>query len=238
MKNTTIIIPVRLKAKRFPNKPLAKILGKEMILHTLNRGLESGIEVFVATPDNEILEIVNKHGGNAILTGDHPNGTSRTLEAITKIKNDNVDLVINLQADLPNINSSSILKLEKLMRESNSPIGTLASLITKDEINDENVVKVEVETNLKEDSFLKAKDFFRIKKDLKNEKIYHHIGIYAFTKDALMQYVKLPRSALEVKRNLEQMRIISNIKVGYCDSNPLSVDNFLDLQRIEKEMRK
>ena len=238
MKNTTIIIPARLKAKRFPNKPLAKILGKEMILHTLNRGLESGIEVFVATPDNEILEIVNKHGGNAILTGDHPNGTSRTLEAITKIKNDNVDLVINLQADLPNINSSSILKLEKLMRKSNSPIGTLASLITKDEIDDENVVKVEVETDLKEDSFLKAKDFFRIKKNLKNEKIYHHIGIYAFTKDALAQYVKLPSSALEVKRNLEQMRIMSNIKVGYCDSNPLSVDNFLDLKRVEKEMRK
>ena len=238
MKNTTIIIPARLKAKRFPNKPLAKILGKEMILHTLNRGLESGIEAFVATPDNEILEIVNKHGGNAILTGDHPNGTSRTLEAITKIKNDNVDLVINLQADLPNINSSSILKLEKLMRKSNSPIGTLASLITKDEIDDENVVKVEVETDLKEDSFLKAKDFFRIKKDLKNEKIYHHIGIYAFTKDALAQYVKLPSSALEVKRNLEQMRIMSNIKVGYCESNPLSVDNFLDLKRVEKEMRK
>ena len=238
MKNTTIIIPARLKAKRFPNKPLAKILGKEMILHTLNRGLESGIEAFVATPDNEILEIVKKHGGNAILTGDHPNGTSRTLEAITKIKNDNVDLVINLQADLPNINSSSILKLEKLMRKSNSPIGTLASLITKDEIDDENVVKVEVETDLKEDSFLKAKDFFRIKQNSKDEKIYHHIGIYAFTKDALTQYVKLPSSALEVKRNLEQMRIMSNIKVGYCDSNPLSVDNFLDLKRVEKEMRK
>jgi 3-deoxy-manno-octulosonate cytidylyltransferase (CMP-KDO synthetase) len=124
------------------------------------------------------------------------------------------------------------------MRKSNSPIGTLASLITKDEIDDENVVKVEVETDLKEDSFLKAKDFFRIKKDLKNEKIYHHIGIYAFTKDALTQYVKLPSSALEVKRNLEQMRIMSNIKVGYCDSNPLSVDNFLDLKRVEKEMRK
>ncbi len=238
MKNTTIIIPVRLKAKRFPNKPLAKILGKEMILHTLNRGLESGIEVFVATPDNEILEIVNKHGGNAILTGDHPNGTSRVFEAFKKIKNDNVDLIINLQADLPGIMPSSISKLEKLMRENNNSIGTLASLLTKDEIDDENVVKVEVETDLKEDSFLKAKDFFRIKKNLKNEKIYHHIGIYAFTKDALAQYVKLPSSALEVKRNLEQMRIISNIKVGYCDSNPLSVDNFLDLQRIEKEMRK
>jgi len=125
-----------------------------------------------------------------------------------------------------------------LMRESNSPIGTLASRLTKDEINDENVVKVEVETDLKEDSFLKANDFFRIKKNLKNEKIYHHIGIYAFTKDALTQYVKLPISKLEVKRNLEQMRVMNNIeiKVGYCDSNPLSVDTLEDLKLIEKEM--
>ena len=237
MKNTTIIIPTRLKAKRFPNKPLAKINNIPMILHTLNRGLESGVgEVYVATPDDEILEIVKQHGGNAILTGDHPNGTSRVFEAFKKIKNGNVDLIINLQADLPGIMPSSISKLEKLMRENNNSIGTLASLLTKDEINDENVVKVEVETDLKEDSFLKAKDFFRIKKDLKNEKIYHHIGIYAFTKDALTHYVKLPSSILEVKRNLEQMRIINNIKVGYCDSNPLSIDTLEDLKRIEKEM--
>ena len=239
MKNTTIIIPTRLKAKRFPNKPLAKINNIPMILHTLNRGLESGVgEVYVATPDNEIIEIVNKHGGNVILTGDHPNGTSRVFEAFKKIKNDNVDLIINLQADLPNIKPNSISKLEKLLRENNNSIGTLASLLTKDEIDDENVVKVEVETDLKEDSFLKANDFFRIKKDLKNEKIYHHIGIYAFTKDALTQYVKLPISKLEVKRNLEQMRVMNNIeiKVGYCDSNPLSVDTLEDLKRIEKEM--
>ena len=211
MKNTAIIIPTRLGAKRFPNKPLAKINNIPMIIHTLNRGLESGVgEVFVATPDNEILEIVKKHGGHAIITGDHPNGTSRVFEAFKKIKNENVDLIINLQADLPQIKVSSISKLEKLMRENNSPIGTLASLLTKDETNDENVVKVEIETDLKEDSFLKAKDFFRIKKDLKNEKIYHHIGIYAFTKDALTQYVKLPISKLEVKRNLEQMRAMEN----------------------------
>jgi 3-deoxy-manno-octulosonate cytidylyltransferase (CMP-KDO synthetase) len=238
MKNTTIIIPTRLKAKRFPNKPLVKINNIPMILHTLNRGLESGVgKVYVATPDNEILEIVKQHGGNAILTGDHPNGTSRVFEAYNKIKNDNVDLIINLQADLPCIMPSSISKLEKLMRENNNSIGTLASLLTnKEEINDENVVKVEVETDLKEDSFLKAKDFFRIKKNLKNEKIYHHIGIYAFTRDALTQYVKLPSSILEVKRNLEQMRIINDINVGYCDSNPLSVDTLEDLKRIEKEM--
>ena len=242
MKNTTIIIPTRLKAKRFPNKPLAKINNIPMILHTLNRGLESGVgEVYVATPDNKIIEIVKKHGGHAIMTGNHPNGTSRVFEAFKKIKNDNVDLIINLQADHPQIKGSSISRLEKLMRENNSPIGTLASLLTKDETNDENVVKVEVEMDLKEESFLKAKDFFRIKQNSKNEKIYHHIGIYAFTKDALTQYVKLPVSKLEVKRNLEQMRAMENnlvIKVGLCDSAPLGVDVEEDLLKVSKEMNK
>jgi len=242
MKNSAIIIPTRLKAKRFPNKPLAKINNIPMIIHTLNRGLESGVgEVFVATPDNEILEIVKKHGGHAIITGNHPNGTSRVFEAFKKIKKENVDLIINLQADLPQIKGSSISKLEKLMRENNSPIGTLASLLTKDETHDENVVKVEVKTDLKKDNFSKAKDFFRIKKDLKNEKIYHHIGIYAFTKDALTQYVKLPISKLEVKRNLEQMRAMENnlvIKVGLCDSAPVGVDVEEDLIKVSKEMHK
>ena len=241
MKNTAIIIiPTRLKAKRFPNKPLAKINNIPMIIHTLNRGLESGVgKVFVATPDNEILEIVKQHGGHVIMTGEHLNGTSRVFEAFEKIKNDNVDLIINLQADLPQIKGSSISKLEKLMRENNSPIGTLASLLTKDETNDENVVKVEVEMDLKKDNFLKAKDFFRIKKDLKNKKIYHHIGIYAFTKDALTQYVKLPISKLEVKRNLEQMRAMENnliIKVGLSNSTPLGVDTEEDLKKVTKEM--
>jgi 3-deoxy-manno-octulosonate cytidylyltransferase (CMP-KDO synthetase) len=242
MKNTAIIIPTRLGAKRFPNKPLAKINNIPMIIHTLTRGLESGVgKVFVATPDNEIIEIVKKHGGHAIMTGNHPNGTSRVFEAFKKIKNDNVDLIINLQADHPQIKGSSISRLEKLMRENNSPIGTLASLLTKDETNDENVVKVEVEMDLKEESFLKAKDFFRIKQNSKNEKIYHHIGIYAFTKDALTQYVKLPVSKLEVKRNLEQMRAMENnlvIKVGLCDSAPLGVDVEEDLLKVSKEMNK
>ena len=241
MKNTAIIIPTRLKAKRFPNKSLAKINNVPMIIHVLNRAKESKVgEVFVATPDKEILDIVKKNGGQAILTqNNHPNGTSRIFEVFKKLKDNKVDLIINLQADLPNIKRSSISKLEKLMRENNCLIGTLASLLNEDEINEANVVKVKVEEELKEDSFLQAKDFFRIKKDLKNEKIYHHIGIYAFTKDALTQYVKLPRSKLEVERNLEQMRAIENnmeIKVGFCDSNPLSVDTLEDLKRVEKEM--
>jgi len=90
----------------------------------------------------------------------------------------------------------------------------------------------------KEDSFLKAKNFFRIKKDLKNEKIYHHVGIYCFQSSQLKKYVELGESRQEKILKLEQIRLMGNIeiKVGYCDSNPLSIDTLEDLKRVEKEM--
>ena len=82
MKNTAIIIPSRLEAKRFPNKPLAKINNMPMIVHVLNRAKESKIEkIFVATPDDEIFKIVKENGGQAILTkSDHPSGSDRIYE--------------------------------------------------------------------------------------------------------------------------------------------------------------
>ena len=245
MKNTTIIIPTRLGAKRFPNKPLAKINGVPMIIHVLNRAKESKIgEVLVATPDDEIFKIVKENGGNAILTkSDHLSGSDRIYEAYLKVlkNNNNVDLIINLQGDMPNIKPNSISKLEKLMRTNECDIGTLASNIKdKNDISDTNVVKVEMSETLKNNDFFMAKDFFRIKKDLNHEKIYHHIGIYAFTNIALTKYVKLARSKLEIQRNLEQMRALENnliIKVGLSDSSPLGIDTKEDLEKISKEMK-
>jgi 3-deoxy-manno-octulosonate cytidylyltransferase (CMP-KDO synthetase) len=242
MKNTAIIIPTRLGAKRFPNKPLVKINNVPMIVHVLNRAKESNVgRVFVATPDKEILHVVQENGGQGILTKkEHPSGSDRVYEAYLKEINNKFDLIINLQGDMPNIKPNSILKLEKLMRENKSDVGTLASHIKdKNEIINENIVKVHTEKKLQEDSFLLAKDFFRIKKDLTNEEIYHHIGIYAFTNTALTKYVRLNRSKLEKERNLEQMRIIDNnliIKVGLSSSSPLGVDTKEDLIKVEKEM--
>ncbi len=244
MKNTVIIIPTRLEARRFPNKPLAKINGKPMILHVLNKAKESKVgEVFVATPDKKIFDIVKNNGGTPILTENtHASGSDRVYEAYsTRVKN-NADLIINLQGDMPNIDPNTISKLEELMKNNQCDIGTLASPIKdNNEIIDENVVKVEVSETLKNYSFLQAKDFFRKKKDLINEKIYHHLGLYIFTNDALTRYVKLKRSKLEIERNLEQMRAMESnmvIKVGITNSMPLSVDTEEDLIKVQKEMEK
>ena len=240
MKNNIIVIPTRLAAQRFPRKSLANIKGTPMIIRVMESAIKSGVgEVYVTSPDKEILEVVNKHGGNGILTGDHPNGTSRVWEAFEKIKNKNVDLIFNWQGDSPMISGNSISKLEKLMRENNSPIGTLASNLKKNEIDDENIVKVEVEVNLKGDDFLIAKDFFRIKKNLKtNQKLYHHLGVYCFKPTYLKQYIELGESEQEKILKLEQIRVLGkiDINVGYCDSNPLSVDSIENLKQVEKEM--
>ena len=243
MTNTAIIIPSRLGAKRFPNKPLEKINNVPMIVHVLNRAREAKVgEVFVATPDNEIFQVVKKNGGNAILTeSNHLSGSDRIYEAYEKELKNKVDLIINLQGDMPNIKPNSISKLEKLMRSNDCDIGTLASnIVNKNDIANTNVVKVHMYETLKDETFFKAKDFFRTKKDLNNEKIYHHIGIYAFTNIALTKYVKLARSKLEIERNLEQMRAMENnliIKVGLSNSSPLGVDTKEDLEKVRQEMK-
>ena len=244
MKNTAIIIPSRLNAKRFPRKPLAEINNIPMIVHVLNRAKETKLgEVIVATPDSEIFNVVNKNGGKAVLTKqNHNSGSDRIYEVYLSELKDKVDLIFNLQGDMPNINPQSILKLDKLMIDNNCSIGTLAAnLKERNDVKNPNIVKVHVAQPLKNNEFVEAKDFFRTKKDLKNQMIYHHIGIYAFTNNALSKYVKLSRSKLEVERNLEQMRAMENnlpIKVGLSNSVPLGVDTQEDLVKVSKEMQK
>ena len=129
MNKTVIIIPSRLTAVRLPNKPLLEIDNKPIIIHVLDRAKESKIgDVVVATPDKEIFDLVKKNSGKAFMTNQkHSTGTDRVYEALQKLSDDKINLIINLQGDMPNIKPKSILKLEKLMRDNNCDIGTLAS---------------------------------------------------------------------------------------------------------------
>ena len=243
MNKTAIIIPSRLDAQRLPNKPLKLINNKEMILHVYEAALKSNAEeVYLATPDQKIIDIIKKFGGKGILTDrNHETGTDRVFEVFEKILNSNPDIIINLQGDMPNIKPDAISSLINYMKEGNCDIGTLASSFSSDtELADENNVNVAVEEKLTKGKFSTAIDFFRIDTK-KYDNFHHHVGIYAFTNKALVRYVTLKRSKLELERKLEQLRALENsmtIHVGYINSSPLSVDTINDLKEVRRIMKK
>jgi 3-deoxy-manno-octulosonate cytidylyltransferase (CMP-KDO synthetase) len=241
MNKIAIIIPSRLDAQRLPNKPLKLINDKEMILHVYNAAASSKAgEVYVATPDQKIVDIVKNAGGNVVKTSDkHETGTDRIFEVFKNNLDKIPNIIINLQGDMPNIKPQAISKLVSYMKEEKCDIGTLASeLSSKEEIENSNVVKVAVEGKLSNNLFLNALDFFR-KDENSQGNLYHHVGVYAFTKEALIRYVDLKRTKLELKRKLEQLRALENnmsIHVGYVDASPLSVDTEEDLIEVKKIM--
>tara|TARA_B100000242_G_scaffold113867_1_gene79466 strand:- start:77 stop:811 length:735 start_codon:yes stop_codon:yes gene_type:complete len=242
MNKTVIIIPSRLDAIRLPNKPLELINNKEMILHVYEAAKKTNSEVYVATPDQKIIEVVNQNKGKAVLTSkDHQTGTDRVYEVFKDHLNNEPNLIVNLQGDMPNIEPQAISDLINYMHQGKCDIGTLASSFSsEDELVDENNVKVVVKGKLIAGKFSEAIDFFRVD-EKKNENYYHHVGIYAFTNKALVRYVSLKRSKLELERKLEQLRALENsmsIHVGYINSSPLSVDTKNDLMEVRKIMEK
>ena len=243
MSNTAVIIPSRLKAERLPNKPLKLINKKEMILHVYETAIKAKIgEVFVATPDREIADIIKSHGGKATITNkNHQTGTDRIFEVFQKELKSEPEFIVNLQGDMPNLNPLVIHNLIEHMKKKTCDIGTLASELSNLELNDPNVVKVITSKNIeKEKEFSSALDFFRASKNNGTNSVYHHIGIYAFTNKALIRYVSLKRSKLEIERKLEQLRALENqmkIEVGYIEDCPLSVDTEKDLEEIKKIMQ-
>ena len=243
MKNTVIIIPSRLDAQRFPNKPLKIINNKEMILHVYEAAKMSNAgEVFVASPDQKIIDLIKNSGGNAILTSYlHKTGTDRIFEVFKKILNSSPSIIVNLQGDMPNIEPQIIKNLIDHMKKGGCEIGTLASDFSNNsEIEDNNVVKVLVEKKLEPGKFDVALDFLRNNPGTKHQ-LYHHVGIYAFTNKALLRYVSLKRSKLELERKLEQLRAMENgmtIHVGYINSSPLSVDTETDFLKVKQLMEK
>ena len=243
MSNTAVIIPSRLKAERLPNKPLKLINKKEMILHVYEIAIKAKIgEVFVATPDREIADIIKSHGGKAAITSkSHQTGTDRIFEVFQRELKSEPEFIVNLQGDMPNLNPLVIHSLIEHMKKKTCDIGTLASELSNLELNDPNVVKVITSKNIeKEKEFSSALDFFRTSKNNGTNSVYHHIGIYAFTNKALIRYVSLKRSKLEIERKLEQLRALENqmkIEVGYIEDCPLSVDTEKDLEEIKKIMQ-
>jgi len=242
MSNTVIIIPSRLAAKRLPNKPLKLIHNKELILHVHEIAKKSQVgEVLVTTPDKSIYDLINKKGGKSFISKtNHQTGTDRVFEGFEKFFSCKPNLIINLQGDMPNLNPNSIIEINNYLKKGLCDIATLASKINdKAEIENTNIVKVKTDGDIEKSGFSKAIDFKREISPDDGDFVYHHIGIYGFTKEALIRYVSFKRSKLEIERNLEQMRAFENnlsIHVGYSTSNPLGVDTEEDLKSIKKMM--
>jgi 3-deoxy-manno-octulosonate cytidylyltransferase (CMP-KDO synthetase) len=242
MTKTLILIPSRMAATRLPGKPLLKINNLSIISHVFKRAEEANIgEVVVATEDQVILEDVLKNGGKAVLTrGDHETGTDRIFEAYKKLDLKNVDYILNLQGDEPNINKDDIINLNNLMIICDSELGTLAAKIKDDKmLNNKNVVKVIVENKLEENNFPTALNFTRDNLSTDNKNIYHHIGIYSYKISVLEKFVSLDQTVDEKKNKLEQLRALDNglkINVALAESSPIGVDTEEDYLAIKKIM--
>ena len=230
-----------MAASRLKGKPLLEINNIPIICHVLNKAMETGLEVIVATEDKEIVTAVEQNGGGkVILTGNHKTGTDRIFEAFKKLKIENVDYILNLQGDEPMIDPKDIINLNKLMIKNNSDIGTLASEIKKDTmLTNENIVKVITEKKLENNNFVKALNFLRKSLTKENPNIYHHIGIYCYKVSVLEKFINLDQTKNEIKNRLEQLRALENnikINVAFAESSPIGVDTKEDYLALKKIM--
>ena len=238
---TLVIIPSRLSASRLPGKPLLKINGLSIISHVYKKAQEANIgEVFVAAEDPEIIEDVEKNGGEAILTNNnHKTGTDRIYEAFVKLGRTDIDLIMNLQGDEPLMNIEDIQNLNKHMIRTKRDLGTLAAKIgNKKVFENHDIVKVITEESLDYTKFPRAINFMR-KLDKENNQAYHHLGIYCYNVEILKRFISLKQSQNEIENRLEQLRALDNninVNVALAKSSPIGVDTKEDFMAIKKIM--
>jgi 3-deoxy-manno-octulosonate cytidylyltransferase (CMP-KDO synthetase) len=235
-----IIIPARMASTRLPGKPLAEIAGESMIVRVWKQAVKAGIgPVVVAAADDVIVAAVERAGGTAVLTDPNlPSGSDRVHEALNSFDPERrYDAVINLQGDLPALDPKVICAVADTLKDSGADIATLAAPIADPKDYDNpNVVKPIVAWNA-EGTRGRALYFTRARAPWGEGTYFHHVGIYAFTRQALGHFVALPPSELEKREKLEQLRALEagmRIDVAKIDAVPLSVDTPEDLARARK----
>ena len=238
--NTAIIIPARLASTRLPNKPLLPINGKPMILHVWEQAIAAEIgEVIVATDSDQIKQVISEAGGNCELTrSNHQSGTDRIYEALENFDQDkNINFIINLQGDLPQINRECLSSVVNLLSDEAAEVGTLVCEMTDhDEINSKSIVKAIADIN-PNTKIGRAINFTRTPEASINGNYLHHIGLYAYTRSALEKFVHLAPSTREIDQKLEQLRALDNqmrIDIQLIDFLPLGVDTPEDLEKMQK----
>ena len=239
------VIPARYGAQRFPGKPLALIAGKPLVQRVYEQARQARRldDVIVATDDDRIRRAVESFGGRAVLTAATcPSGTDRVAEVAQQV---DCDLVVNIQGDEPLLPPFMIDQLVAGLEVApDVPRGTLARPIESAEIwANPNVVKVVFGVTGNALYFSRCPVPFG--RDAGGRFVagqsYKHIGIYAYRKEFLLQFVTLPQSALEKTEKLEQLRALENgfaIKVLVTPYDSVGVDVPADVKIVEEFLRK
>ena len=237
--NIVSIIPVRLAATRFPNKPFAKIDGLPMFHYVYNRVLESCTNTLLAICDEKIETYCRNHNLQFISTNpNHQSGSDRVGEVISKIEmKENIHKVINIQGDMPFISKEHIkLLISKIDYFEMSTLG--CPFIDKKEFRDLNKVKLLIKEDNKN---VVAENFFRepMHASEMNVNTFHHIGLYGYQISFLKKFLQMPISEREKTEKLEQLRIqdLNKIGVSIIKENILGVDTKEDLIKVNNILK-
>jgi 3-deoxy-manno-octulosonate cytidylyltransferase (CMP-KDO synthetase) len=226
-----------MASTRLPGKPLADIAGLPMIVRVWQQAVAANLgSVIVAAAEREIAEAIEKAGGIAVMTDpDLPSGSDRVFQAVERFDPDRKHgVVVNLQGDLPALDPAQVRAVADVLAVTAADIATLAAEIEDPaDCDNPSVVKPVVAWDVTGDRG-RALYFTRSRAPANEGPLYHHIGIYAYTRDALSRFVKLPPSALERREKLEQLRALEanmSIAIARVDSVPISVDTPADLEK-------
>jgi 3-deoxy-manno-octulosonate cytidylyltransferase (CMP-KDO synthetase) len=243
--NFVVIIPARLASTRLPNKPLADIAGKPMVVRVAERAALSGAtSVAVACDDERIMSACQAHGVAAFMTrADHPSGTDRIAETALQLELPDDAIIVNVQGDEPLIDPHLIAATAAQVTRA-TPMATAAHPIREiDDVFNPNVVKVVIDKTNRALYFSRAaipwhRDAFAQTPNVlpPDYCIYRHIGLYAYTHAFLKRYASLETAPIERYEALEQLRVLWNgypIAVQITQDAPSAgVDTLEDLDRV------
>ena len=236
-----IIIPARLNSSRFANKILVDILGLPMVIKTAKQ-VSSLDKVVIATDSNEVVELAREHGFDAVLTStEHQSGTDRINEAVNILNLDENEIIVNVQADEPFIETDvvqSVINRVKDVKENNEDVMITSCYkeISSELADDPNHVKVVLDEHSNAIYFSRAKVPYH-RDHYENSSYSGHLGIYGFTKKSLNSFCQLSSSKLENVEKLEQLRAIDNghkIAMVKVESKSFGIDTQEDLDNALK----
>jgi len=241
MRKIVCIIPSRYESSRFPGKPLADLCGKPMIQHVYERVARAKAVpyVAVATDDQRIFDAVKNFGGNVVMTAaTHRSGTDRIAEAVKSLNLSADDIVVNIQGDQPIFEPVQVDEvIRPLMDEPSIQMSTLIyKIILDEEITHPNAVKVVMDHENYALYFSRTTIPYVRDKNLKADYYKHH-GIYAYRRDFLDIFTRLPEGNLEKWEALEQLRALEygyKIKVVITPHDSVEVDNKQELERVRQ----